>query len=124
MALTPSDIFPKRIDMFPKADTRAGMEDVMPLLTVNIAAKTFDEISRLMARGLYSGMDQFMEVAALNQLALERGVSPEELKKKGHREPTASAARKSAQPTRVASSRPQVGSGANGRQTNRAPVTR
>jgi hypothetical protein len=100
------------------------MEVDMPLLTVNIAAKTFDEIGKLVGKGLYSGMDQFMEVAALNQLALERGVSPEELKEKGHRESPASslAARVSGPAVRAASSRPPARAAGNGRETSRGPV--
>src|SRR5438270_13908487 len=64
----------------------------MPLLTFNLASRTFDDITKLVERGLYSGLDQFLEVAALNQLALERGVSPDELKAKGHRSPPSVAA--------------------------------
>ncbi|MBS2023596.1 MAG: hypothetical protein JST92_14430 [Deltaproteobacteria bacterium] len=58
----------------------------MPLLTFNVAAKTFDEIAKLIEAGAYSGMNQFLEVAALNQLALERGTSPEELRATSFRE--------------------------------------
>src|SRR5437016_2090576 len=107
--------FPKHIDNFRKAATIRGMEVQMPLLTVNIAAKTFDEITRLVGRGLYSGMDQFIEVAALNQLALERGASPEELKHKGHREPpTSSMAGRPSAPTRAPTG--------NGREKSRASL--
>jgi hypothetical protein len=49
----------------------------MPLLTVNLTSRIFQEVSPLIERGLYTGLDQFMEIAALNQLALERGITPE-----------------------------------------------
>src|SRR6267143_5579783 len=105
--------FRNALTTFPKMLPCAVMEVQMPLLTVNIAAKTFDEITRLVGKGLYSGMDQFIEVAALNQLALERGVSPEELMQKGHREPPTSSMAGRA-PTRAPTG--------NGREKSRAPL--
>lgn len=51
----------------------------MPFLTANLAASVFDEIKALVERGLYASPDQFLEIAAFNQLALERGVKPVDL---------------------------------------------
>src|SRR5437660_1201068 len=94
----------------------------MPLLTLNLASKTFEEVTKLIERGLYSGLDQFIEVAALNQLALERGVSPEELKAKDHRAPPApSSHRKAPGVLRSSLTGPaRIGNGNGGR----APVAR
>src|ERR1700674_2712378 len=100
----------------------------MPLLTVNIASKTFDEIRTLVERGFYSGLDQFMEVAALNQLALERGTSPADLKARGHRKAPATTAPRAAASS--VSPSPIVSQGANKQmdvpsgRNSRTPVAR
>src|SRR5260370_29224993 len=97
----------------------------MPLMTFNIASKTFEEISKLVERGSYSGLDQFLEVAALNQLALERGVSPDELKAKGHRDaPSPSTDRKGARVIRSSVAGPARGGNGKGAASGRAPVAR
>jgi hypothetical protein len=51
----------------------------MPVVALNLAVATFSEIRALVERGLYGSLEQFLEIAAFNQLALERGVKPEEL---------------------------------------------
>jgi hypothetical protein len=57
----------------------------MPVIAVNISQKTYTDIMSLVADGAYSGPEQFLEIAAFNQLALERGLTPEELRKAIHR---------------------------------------
>ncbi len=59
----------------------------MPVIAVNLSATVFGKVSRLVERGLYASAEQFLEVAACNQLALERGVTPAELIEKDHRRP-------------------------------------
>lgn len=51
----------------------------MPFLTTNLAASVFEEIKALVERGLYASPEQFLEIAAFNQLALERGAKPADL---------------------------------------------
>jgi DNA-binding transcriptional ArsR family regulator len=51
----------------------------MPLLTTNIRAVAFEEIKTLVGKGLYASPEQFLEIAAFNQLALERGAKPADL---------------------------------------------
>jgi len=51
----------------------------MPVVAVNLAPTVFAEIHSLVARGLYASPEQFLEIAAFNQTALERGAKPEEL---------------------------------------------
>jgi hypothetical protein len=53
----------------------------MPVIAVNLSQKTYTDIMALVAKGAYSGPEQFLEIAAFNQLALERGLTPEELVK-------------------------------------------
>jgi hypothetical protein len=95
----------------------------MPLLAFNMASKTFEDITRLVERGLYSGLDQFLEVAALNQLALERGVSPEELKAKDHRSAPLSSLSIQAAPV-VRTSVPRPARGGNGPNVRGTPIAR
>src|SRR5438046_10665383 len=57
----------------------------MPLIAVNLSQKTYADIISLVTTGAYSGPEQFLEIAAFNQLALERGLTPEELLKTIHR---------------------------------------
>ncbi|MGH7436535.1 MAG: hypothetical protein ACRENE_12750 [Polyangiaceae bacterium] len=59
----------------------------MPVIAVNLAAGVFADISGLVGKGRYASPEQFMEIAAFNQLALERGATPEELLAQGHRSP-------------------------------------
>lgn len=57
----------------------------MPLLAINISDKLFHSIKELVERGAYQSFENFLEVAAYNQLALERGVSPADIIDRGHR---------------------------------------
>jgi len=57
----------------------------MPVVAVNLATNVFGEIQRLVERRLYSTLEQFLEIAAFNQLALEGGSKPEDLIARGHR---------------------------------------
>jgi hypothetical protein len=57
----------------------------MPVIAVNISQKTYADIMSMVAAGAYSGPEQFLEIAAFNQLALERGLTPEELLQTIHR---------------------------------------
>ena len=59
----------------------------MPVIAVNLSANVFGRLSRLIERGLYTNAEQFLEVAACNQLALESGVTPAELIERDHRKP-------------------------------------
>ena len=59
----------------------------MPVIAVNLSANVFGRVSLLVERGLYANAEQFLEVAACNQLALERGVTPAELIERDHRKP-------------------------------------
>lgn len=69
----------------------------MPMIAVNLSQKTYSELMDLVSRGAYSGPEQFLEIAAFNQLALERGLTPEELLKGIHR-PAATELPKNAEP--------------------------
>ncbi len=57
----------------------------MPVIAVNLAAGTFAEIQRVVEKGLYVSPEQFLEIAAFNQLALERGTKPDKIVADGHR---------------------------------------
>jgi hypothetical protein len=57
----------------------------MPLIAVNLSDKLFYQITELVERGLYLSPEAFLEIAAFNQLALERGATPTEIIEKGHR---------------------------------------
>src|SRR3954462_14850084 len=57
----------------------------MPLLAVNLSDKLFFQVKELVERGLYQSFESFVEIAAFNQLAMERGASPAEIVEKGHR---------------------------------------
>jgi hypothetical protein len=57
----------------------------MPLLAVNLSDTLADQIKPLVEKGLYKSFETFLEIAAFNQLALERGASPAEIVEKGHR---------------------------------------
>jgi hypothetical protein len=57
----------------------------MPLLAVNVSDRLFVDIKELVEKGKYQSPESFLEIAAFNQLALERGASPAELIQKGHR---------------------------------------
>jgi len=57
----------------------------MPLLAINISDKLFLDIKEYVEKGKYQSPESFLEIAAFNQLALERGATPAELIEKGHR---------------------------------------
>src|SRR5262245_2884455 len=57
----------------------------MPLIAMNLSDKLFYQIKELVERGLYISPEAFLEIAAFNQLALERGAAPTEIIEKGHR---------------------------------------
>ena len=59
----------------------------MPVIAVNLSANVFGRVLRLVEGGLYASTEQFLDVAACNQLALESGVTPTELIEKDHRKP-------------------------------------
>lgn len=48
----------------------------MPIVAVNLSPSVFTEVMRLVQRGDYSNPAQFLEVAAFNQLAMERSGTP------------------------------------------------
>jgi len=82
----------------------------MPIVAVNLSQKTFGELMTFVANGAYASPEQFLEIAAFNQLALERGLTPEELLK-GIHHPAAGA--QTSVPTRAAGQvAEQVASGA------------
>jgi hypothetical protein len=58
----------------------------MPLVAVNLSDTLFEPIKQLVERGRYASFESFLEVASYNQLALERGASPQEIVERGHRE--------------------------------------
>jgi hypothetical protein len=57
----------------------------MPLLAINLSDTLADQIKPLVEKGLYKSFEAFLEIAAFNQLALERGATPSEIISKGHR---------------------------------------
>src|SRR6266508_2008244 len=70
----------------------------MPLLAINLSDKTFAVIKKLIEQGKYQSLESFIEVAALNQIALERGASPSEVIARGHRKPASISSRNRASP--------------------------
>jgi hypothetical protein len=57
----------------------------MPLLAINLSDKLFLAIKELVEKGKYQDPESFIEIAAFNQLALERGATPAEIVERGHR---------------------------------------
>jgi hypothetical protein len=57
----------------------------MPLIAMNLSDKLFYQIKELVERGLYISPEAFLEIAAFNQLALERGATPQQIIEQGHR---------------------------------------
>ncbi|HEV3256669.1 MAG TPA: hypothetical protein VG013_07320 [Gemmataceae bacterium] len=57
----------------------------MPLLAMNLSDKLFLAIKELVEKGNYHSPEGFLEIAAFNQLALERGATPAEIVERGHR---------------------------------------
>jgi hypothetical protein len=80
-------MFQKHIDKFLERRVllQLFLENIMPVIAVNLSQKTYADIMTLVMHGGYSGPEQFLEIAAFNQLALERGLTPEELLKKIHK---------------------------------------
>ena len=59
----------------------------MPLLAINLSDTLSDQIKVLVEKGLYRSFEAFLEIAAFNQLALERGATLAEIVERGHRQP-------------------------------------
>lgn len=57
----------------------------MPLFAVNLSDKLFTAIKELVEDGKYASFESFLEIASFNQLALERGSSPQDIVDRGHR---------------------------------------
>lgn len=57
----------------------------MPLLAMNLSDTLYDQIKVLVEKGLYKSFESFLEIAAFNQLAMERGATPAEIVDRGHR---------------------------------------
>jgi DNA-binding transcriptional ArsR family regulator len=57
----------------------------MPLLAMNLSDNLFMQIKELVEKGAYQNPESFLEIAAFNQLALERGATPDEVIARGHR---------------------------------------
>src|SRR5208337_1973303 len=51
----------------------------MAVIAVHLSPKTFGEIMKLVSAGSYTGLEQFVEIAIFNQIAMEKGSSPAEL---------------------------------------------
>jgi hypothetical protein len=58
----------------------------MPVVAVNLSESLFGPIRALVENGVYPSLEEFLAVAAYNQLALERSTQPEELIARGHRQ--------------------------------------
>src|SRR6266545_3887640 len=69
----------------------------MPIFAVNFSEKLYLAIRDQIEKGHYQSLESFLEVAAHNQLALERGKSPDQLLAGDHRKQTAES-----QPVRAA----------------------
>lgn len=54
----------------------------MPIVALNIPLATFNEITELVKKSRYASAEQFLEIAALNQLSLERGTKVADLVRK------------------------------------------
>jgi DNA-binding transcriptional ArsR family regulator len=57
----------------------------MPMIAVNLSDKIIRDIRELVDKDRYAGLESFIEIAAFNQLALERGATPAEIIERGHR---------------------------------------
>jgi len=57
----------------------------MPVIAVNVAPQVLAEIRALVEAGNYASPEQFLEIAAFNQIALEKGAAPSELATASHR---------------------------------------
>ena len=57
----------------------------MPLLAINLSDTLSDQIKVLVEKCLYRSFESFLEIAAFNQLAMERAATPAEIVDQGHR---------------------------------------
>ncbi|MHC4661119.1 MAG: hypothetical protein ACYS8W_05465 [Planctomycetota bacterium] len=55
----------------------------MPIIATNIATETYEKIKVLVEQRKYTNIEQFVEIALLNQVALEQGSSPEDILRTG-----------------------------------------
>ena len=60
-------------------------DGTMPVIASNLSSGLFEKIRGLVDKGLYMSPEQFLEIAAFNQVALEEGYTPEEIIERGHR---------------------------------------
>lgn len=88
----------------------------MSLIAVNLTASVFEEIKAFVEKGLYTSPEQFLEIAAFNQISLERGSKPADVIARGHRQ-----AEPEAEPS-SRSSRRIVGQRAKAERGRSAPV--
>jgi hypothetical protein len=58
----------------------------MPVIAINLSSVLFGEAKRLVEEEKYESVEQFLEIAAYNQLALEKGATAQEVIARGHRE--------------------------------------
>lgn len=93
----------------------------MPVIAVNLSPKTYAEIVGLVGQGAYANPEQFLEIAAFNQLALERGLTPEDLKKTLYRPADVGHATEGPLPMK---DHPTSGRVAGRRQSNKEPAAR
>ncbi len=75
-------MFQKRIIIRPSFQ---GLRVVMPLIAINLPEKLLSSIRITMENGHYQNIESFLEIAAYNQLALERGATPADVIASGHR---------------------------------------
>jgi hypothetical protein len=52
---------------------------------MNLSDTLYDQVKILVEKGLYKSFESFLEIAAFNQLAMERGATPAEIVERGHR---------------------------------------
>jgi hypothetical protein len=79
----------------------------MPLLAINLSDALFLQMKALVERGNYQNFENFLEVAAYNQMALERGAGPPEVISQGHRQVREDAAQDAAGNGAASSARPR-----------------
>ena len=65
----------------------------MPIVALNIPLTTFNEITELVKKSRYASAEQFLEIAALNQLSLEKGTKVGDLVRKLQDEQATTAAK-------------------------------
>jgi hypothetical protein len=57
----------------------------MPIIAVNLSPGVYDKVKALVEQGLYASPEQFLEISAFNQVALEQGLKPADIVTRGHR---------------------------------------